>query len=147
MFEKFFEGFQAKFIESFKALGEEKILVRILENKKASKEEYRTYFNCAWEFLQTTEIAAQQAKVEELEGKLKQAYEDVDTFATAHEALEKHVERDRSIIQFTQRANKDLIAERDELQKRVDAAIKCADLNFWNANTVKAMVEALKGEG
>ncbi|HAV6047927.1 TPA: hypothetical protein JI235_20625, partial [Acinetobacter baumannii] len=57
MFEKFFEGFQAKFIESFKALGEEKILVRILENKKASKEEYRTYFNCAWEFLQTTEIA------------------------------------------------------------------------------------------
>ncbi|MCY0274101.1 MULTISPECIES: hypothetical protein [Acinetobacter] len=37
--------------------------------------------------------------------------------------------------------------ERDELQKRVDAAIKCADLNFWNANTVKAMVEALKGEG
>lgn len=35
----------------------------------------------------------------------------------------------------------------DELQKRVDAAIKCADLNFWNANTVKAMVEALKGEG
>ncbi|MCE6122982.1 hypothetical protein [Acinetobacter baumannii] len=34
----------------------------------------------------------------------------------------------------------------DELQKRVDAAIKCADLNFWNANTVKAMVEALKGE-
>ncbi|KMV03201.1 hypothetical protein AB994_1944 [Acinetobacter baumannii] len=90
---------------------------------------------------------SQQAKVEELEGKLKQAYEDVDTFATAHEALEKHVERDRSIIQFTQRANKDLIAERDELQKRVDAAIKCADLNFWNANTVKAMVEALKGEG
>ncbi|HGH3222449.1 TPA: hypothetical protein ACJK0K_002156 [Acinetobacter baumannii] len=34
----------------------------------------------------------------------------------------------------------------DELQKRVDAAIKCADLNFWNENTVKAMVEALKGE-
>ncbi|AYY88410.1 hypothetical protein [Acinetobacter baumannii] len=34
-----------------------------------------------------------------------------------------------------------------KLQKRVDAAIKCADLNFWNANTVKAMVEALKGEG
>ncbi|MBF6686188.1 hypothetical protein HN243_19735, partial [Acinetobacter baumannii] len=25
-----------------------------------------------------------------------------------------------------------------KLQKRVDAAIKCADLNFWNANTVKA---------
>lgn len=37
--------------------------------------------------------------------------------------------------------------EKAELQKRVDAAIKCADLNFWNANTVKAMVEALKGEG
>lgn len=34
-----------------------------------------------------------------------------------------------------------------KMQKRVDAAIKCADLNFWNANTVKAMVEALKGEG
>lgn len=38
-------------------------------------------------------------------------------------------------------------AKVEELQKRVDAAIKCADLNFWNANTVKAMVEALKGEG
>ncbi|EXR35974.1 hypothetical protein J668_3396 [Acinetobacter baumannii 1276470-86] len=37
--------------------------------------------------------------------------------------------------------------EKAELQKRVDAAIKCADLNFWNANSVKAMVEALKGEG
>ncbi|MFY4889048.1 hypothetical protein ACOUVU_05095 [Acinetobacter baumannii] len=34
-----------------------------------------------------------------------------------------------------------------KMQKRVYAAIKCADLNFWNANTVKAMVEALKGEG
>ncbi|MDC5214634.1 hypothetical protein OHW69_08175 [Acinetobacter baumannii] len=40
-----------------------------------------------------------------------------------------------------------LQAKVEELQKRVDAAIKCADLNFWNANTVKAMVEALKGEG
>lgn len=67
MFEKFFNGFQEKFIESFKAVGEEKILVRILENQKASKEEYRTYFNCAWEFLQQTTIAEQQAKVEELQ--------------------------------------------------------------------------------
>lgn len=40
-----------------------------------------------------------------------------------------------------------LQAKVEGLQKRVDAAIKCADLNFWNANTVKAMVEALKGEG
>ena len=75
IFEKFFEGFQAKFIESFKASGEEKILVRILENQKASKEKYRTYFNCAWEFLQTTEIAAQQAKVEELQKRVDKALE------------------------------------------------------------------------
>ncbi|MDO7393292.1 hypothetical protein Q5X42_05030 [Acinetobacter baumannii] len=77
MFEKFFEGFQAKFIEAFKASGEEKILIGILENQKASKEEYRTYFNCAWEFLQTTEIASQQAKVEELQKRV--------------ESLEKHL--------------------------------------------------------
>lgn len=58
--------------------------------------------------------------IDGLQGKLKQAYEDIDTFATAHEALEQRVDRDRSLIQFTQKANKDLIAERDELQKRVD---------------------------
>lgn len=67
VFEMIFDGFQQKFIESFKALGEEKILVRILENQKASKEEFRTYFNCAWEFLENSKIAEQQAKVEELQ--------------------------------------------------------------------------------
>lgn len=93
----------------------------------------------------------QQAKVEELETKLKQAYEDVDTFATAHEALEQRVDRDRSIIQFTQQANKDLIAERDELQKRVDAAkhylgnIFTGD-SFEDACHLKDLLDILDGK-
>jgi len=66
----------------------------------------------------------QNERIEELQNRLKQAYEDIDTFATAHEALEKHVDRDRSLIQFTQSANRDLIAERDELQKRLDLVLK-----------------------
>ena len=69
-------------------------------------------------------LKEQQAKVEELEGKLKQAYEDVDTFATAHEALEQRVDRDRSLIQFTQRANKDLIAERDSLKNQLSLQLQ-----------------------
>ncbi len=101
----------------------------------------------------------QQAKVEGLEGKLKQAYEDVDTFATAHEALEQRVDRDRSLIQFTQKANKDLIAERDELQKRVDslekAEFKLAQVKVILQNNpkllesilIKKIEQALKGEG
>lgn len=49
----------------------------------------------------------QQAKVEELESKLKQAYEDVDTFATAHE-------RECGFkVQFAK--------EKAELQKKLDA--------------------------
>ncbi|TPT86008.1 hypothetical protein [Acinetobacter baumannii] len=67
-----------------------------------------------------------QAKVEELE---KQLSEYIFVAETIDEMYVKEVQKS------------------DELQKRVDAAIKCADLNFWNANTVKAMVEALKGEG
>lgn len=91
MFEKFFDGFQQKFIESFKTLSEEKVLVRILENQKASKEEYRTYFNCAWEFLEKTTIAEQQAKVEELQKRVETALEIIEPLLVcemyAHEAM------------------------------------------------------------
>lgn len=84
-------------------------------------QESNTYDYCAirwiWESWQH-----QQAKVEELK-------------ASHHGEVIGHEVHFKKIKQ-----------ERDELQKRVDAAIKCADLNFWNANTVKAMVEALKGE-
>ncbi|MFW6550095.1 hypothetical protein ACOCI4_01885 [Acinetobacter baumannii] len=66
----------------------------------------------------------QQAKVEDLQ---KQLSEYIFVAETIDEMYVKEVQKS------------------DELQKRVDAAIKCADLNFWNANTVKAMVEALKG--
>lgn len=61
------------------------------------------FLNGRWEVWQE-----QQAKVEELEGKLKQAYEDVDTFAEAHERE----------CGFKAQLTKD----RAELQKRVDAA-------------------------
>ncbi|QER77108.1 hypothetical protein F3P16_06065 [Acinetobacter baumannii] len=85
-----------------------------------------------------------QAKVEELEGKLKQAYEDVDTFATAHETLEQRVDRDRSLIQFTQRANKDLIAERDKLQKRVEFLEQ--ELGAWKGKSIAAMINGMCGQ-
>lgn len=96
--------------------------------------------------------------IEGLQVKLKQAYEDVDTFATAHEALEQRVDRDRSLIQFTQQANKDLVAERDELQKRVDLVkreLKAAKEGHYGFNDEGADIDsfifdleqALKGEG
>ncbi|MDC4941632.1 hypothetical protein OHW01_00070 [Acinetobacter baumannii] len=109
--------------------------------------------NAAWSMFQE-----QQAKVEELETKLKQAYEDVDTFATAHEALEQRVDRDRSLIQFTQKANKDLIANRDELQNRVDAIAHLirglrAEFDLWVdvecpqvERQIELLEQALKGE-
>ncbi|HGW3737662.1 TPA: hypothetical protein ACNH0K_003805 [Acinetobacter baumannii] len=97
-------------------------------------------------------IQSLQSKSEKLETKLKQAYEDVDTFATAHEALEQRVDRDRSLIQFTQRANKDLIAGRDELQKRVDAALAVLTEYYTGSydespDLVVDIEQALKGEG
>lgn len=67
--------------------------------------------NGAWWMFQR-----QQAKVEELEGKLKQAYEDVDTFAEAHErecGFKAQLAKDKA-----------------ELQKRVDAALKL--IESWN---------------
>ncbi|SST19940.1 hypothetical protein [Acinetobacter baumannii] len=135
MFEKFFNGFQEKFIEAFKAAGEEKILVRILENQKASKEEYRTYFNCAWEFLEKTAIAEQQAKVEEANAKTQMCRD----------------EKNHAINRWSA-----VCKERDELQKRVDAALQLipsikAENDLWGCDQVERQIElleqALKGEG
>ncbi|EQA4397587.1 hypothetical protein ACX2RO_000579 [Acinetobacter baumannii] len=91
---------------------------------------------------------SQQAKVEELEGKLKQAYEDVDTFAEAHErecGFKAQLAKDKA-----------------ELQKRVDAALKETQfalqyveddmrgnhefLQMAMIRTFKALEQALKGE-
>lgn len=33
----------------------------------------------------------------------------------------------------------------DELQGRINEALKSADINFWNSSTVKDMVDILKG--
>ncbi|MFL1383589.1 hypothetical protein ACJOYH_05765 [Acinetobacter baumannii] len=76
---------------------------------------------------------SQQAKVEELQKQFDQ-----------HDKLLLQRNKD---VQELYDINAKHVAEKAELQKRVDAAIKCADLNFWNANTVEAMVKALKGEG
>lgn len=78
----------------------------------------------------------QQAKVEELKASHHGE-------VIGHEVHFKKIKQERDELQtlYIQQGINML-----KLQKRVDAAIKCADLNFWNANTVKAMVEALKGE-
>lgn len=80
---------------------------------------------------------SQQAKVEELKASHHGE-------VIGHEVHFKKIKQERDELQtlYAQQGINML-----KMQKRVDAAIKCADLNFWNANTVKAMVEALKGEG
>ncbi|SCZ18022.1 Uncharacterised protein [Acinetobacter baumannii] len=76
-----------------------------------------------------------QAQVEELEGKLKQAYEDVDTFAEA---------RERECGFKAQ-----LAKDRAELQKRVDAVIIEIENMYLSGaigfDTVKKLEQALKG--
>ncbi|WP_435786244.1 hypothetical protein [Acinetobacter nosocomialis] len=91
----------------------------------------------------------QQAKVEELEGKLKQAYEDVDTFAEAHErecGFKAQLAKDKA-----------------ELQKRLYGALKETQyalqyvegdmrgnhefLQMAMIRTFKALEQVLKGEG
>ncbi|WP_373271802.1 hypothetical protein [Acinetobacter pittii] len=81
-------------------------------------------------------VEHQQAKVEELKASHHGE-------VIGHEVHFKKIKQERDELQtlYTQQGINML-----KMQKRVDAAIKCADLNFWNANTVKAMVEALKGE-
>lgn len=138
------EGLQEEFAE------DERFLKEQIKDKdlKISNLEYLQGMDK--ELIQTLQgrSAALQDRVNELEGKLKQADEDVDTFATAHEALEQRVDRDRSLIQFTQKANKDLIAERDELQKRVDAALELCKKGGALSSCLAMRVEkALKGEG
>lgn len=96
------------------------------------------YVNGAWYAFQH-----QQAKVEELEGKLKQAYEDVDTFAEAHERE----------CGFKAQLAKDKAG----LQKRVDqqgliiakAMSIASDLQkSWSMFEIgKKLEQALKGEG
>lgn len=79
-----------------------------------------------------------QAKVEELEGKLKQAYEDVDTFAEAHErecGFKAQLAKDKA-----------------ELQKRVDSALAVLTEYYTGSydespDLVVDIEQALKGEG
>ncbi|WP_407477829.1 hypothetical protein [Acinetobacter baumannii] len=68
-----------------------------------------------------------QSKVEELEGKLKQAYEDVDTFAEAHErecGFKAQLAKDKA-----------------ELQKRVKFLEQ--ELGAWKGKSIAAMVNGM----
>lgn len=72
---------------------------------------------------------SQQSKVEELEGKLKQAYEDVDTFAEAHErecGFKAQLAKDKA-----------------ELQKRVDELE--FQLKDWKQKSMPAMLNGMCG--
>lgn len=88
----------------------------------------RAGFDAAWQH--------QQAKVEELENRLKQAYEDIDTFAEAHE-------RECGFkVQFAK--------EKAELQKRVDKALQIAKqgINKQGGDYyLEKLEQALKGGG
>ncbi len=92
-------------------------------------------FNEKWEAWANA-WQSQQAKVEELEGKLKQAYEDVDTFAEAYErecGFKAQLAKDKA-----------------ELQKRVDAVIIEIENMYLSGaigfDTVKKLEQALKGD-
>ncbi|MFA3152354.1 hypothetical protein KWD60_01655 [Acinetobacter baumannii] len=163
MFEKFFDGFRQELIKSFKALGEEKILVRILENQKASKEEYRTYFNCAWEFLEKTTIAHQQAKVEEQAKEISNLKSLIQGHELRHqqnlsikqkltrrsEELQKQKSLQELEVNQIAQANQVWQSKCQELQKRVDKAIRLlveAEL-YQSEPNIDLAVKALKGEG
>ncbi len=109
--------------------GEGHRLNRLHKEIDSNAADYEYYFNAGQQ--------SQQAKVEELKASHHGE-------VIGHEVHFKKIKQERDELQtlYTQQGINML-----KLQKRVDAAIKCADLNFWNANTVKAMVEALKGEG
>ncbi|MDP7845786.1 hypothetical protein LPS07_05510 [Acinetobacter pittii] len=98
-------------------------------------EKWEAWANC-WQH--------QQAKVDELEGKLKQAYEDVDTFAEAHErecGFKAQLAKDKA-----------------ELQKRVDSVTYLirglrAEFDLWMdvecpqvERQIELLEQALKGE-
>ncbi|MEV8215753.1 hypothetical protein [Leifsonia sp. NPDC077715] len=90
----------------------------------------------------------QQAKVEELEGKLKQAYEDVDTFAEAHErecGFKAQLAKDKAELQKRVDAVKQLIQDYLDEEKELE-------LKEWEQSTIYGRIaieleQALKGEG
>ncbi|MFN1751788.1 hypothetical protein ACK13T_01595 [Acinetobacter baumannii] len=85
--------------------------------------------NAAWYGwrIRQAEFDGLQAKVEELEGKLKQAYEDVDTFAEAHErecGFKAQLAKDKA-----------------ELQKRVQFLEQ--ELGAWKGKSIAAMINGM----
>lgn len=107
--------------------------------------------NAAWSMFQE-----QQAKVEELEGKLKQAYEDVDTFAEAHErecGFKAQLAKDKAELQKRVDSIREVL---DELQEQADVirkrGQKFRDSNFLASADmmdicIKEIEQVLKGEG
>ncbi|MDH2638464.1 hypothetical protein QDR35_07635 [Acinetobacter baumannii] len=105
----------------------------------------------AWQMYQH-----QQAKVEELEGKLKQAYEDVDTFAEAHErecGFKAQLAKDKAELQKRVEWLEDRLKATDTLSKMRAAVIGSFNTQEFNARTRRKMMilkqaeQALKGEG
>ncbi|MDC5016204.1 hypothetical protein NRA03_00105 [Acinetobacter baumannii] len=93
----------------------------------------------------------QQAKVEELEGKLKQAYEDVDTFAEAHErecGFKAQLAKDRAELQKRVDACQKLLNELKDAKAELvecdlyDKGVRCALYSV-----IQDLEQALKGEG
>ncbi|HCT2638457.1 TPA: hypothetical protein OTR57_001517 [Acinetobacter baumannii] len=96
----------------------------------------------------------QQAKVEELEGKLKQAYEDVDTFAEAHErecGFKAQLAKDKAELQKRVEWLEDRLKATDTLSKMRAAVIVSFNTQEFNARTRRKMMilkqaeQALKG--
>ncbi|WP_228265347.1 hypothetical protein [Acinetobacter baumannii] len=93
-------------------------------------------------------LQRQQAKVEELEGKLKQAYEDVDTFAEAHErecGFKAQLAKDKAELQKRVDAVKQLIQDYLDEEKELE-------LKEWEQSTIYGRIaieleQALKGGG
>lgn len=69
-FNKKFDKQRQELIDGFKALGEEKKLTKVLATIEGEQPTYKDYFKAGWQ--------SRQAE-------LDQAYEDIETFAQAHQ--------------------------------------------------------------
>ena len=146
-FNKKFDKQKQELIDGFKALGEEKRLPKALATIEGEQPTYKDYFKAGWQ--------SRQAEVDQLkEAMERQGKLAIQAMNEAHKGsrLELSIAKDiqaslkPELIESERQMNTQLTDENMRLEARIDAALKHANLNFWNAVTVGLMVKALRGE-
>ena len=104
---------------------------------------------------QTQLLAKKQAEVDQLKEAIeRQGKLAIQAMNEAHKGsrLELSIAKDiqaslkPELIESERQMNAELTDENMRLEARIEAALKHANLNFWNAVTVGLMVKALRGE-